>query len=57
MNIENNIIVSIKEYNIEDMDLDRFVAEFEYQDAQYQLMGIMEKEEIDKILKNLYFSQ
>lgn len=57
ISLENNIIVSIKEYNIEDMDLDRFVAEFEYQDAQYQLMGIMEKEEIDKILKNLYFSQ
>lgn len=57
ISLENNIIVSIKEYNIEDVDLDRFVAEFEYQDAQYQLMGIMEKEEIDKILKNLYFSQ
>lgn len=52
-----SVIISVKEYDIEDVEENRYVAEFEYQDAQYQLMGIMEKEEFDKILKNLYFSQ
>lgn len=50
-------IISVKEYDVEDVENNRYVAEFEYQDAQYQLMGIMEKEEFDKILKNLYFSR
>lgn len=52
-----NIVISLKEYEVEDVENHRYVAEFEYQDAQYQLMGIMEKDEFDKILKNLYFSQ
>lgn len=52
-----NIVISVKEYEVEDVENHRYVAEFEYQDAQYQLMGIMEKDEFDKILKNLYFSQ
>lgn len=52
-----NVVISVKEYDVEDVKENRYVAEFEYQDAQYQLMGIMEKEEFDKILKNLYFSQ
>ena len=33
----------------------RYIAEFEYKDIQYQLKGIMEKEEFDKIIKNLFF--
>ena len=53
----NDIIISVKEYDIEDMEQNRFVAEFEYQDAQYQLMGIIDKSEFDKILENLYFSR
>lgn len=52
-----SVIIRVKEYDVEDVEENRYVAEFEYQDAQYQLMGIMEKEEFDKILKNLYFSQ
>lgn len=52
-----NVVISVKEYEVEDVKNHRYVAEFEYQDAQYQLMGIMEKDEFDKILKNLYFSQ
>lgn len=52
-----NVVISVKEYDVEDVKENRYVAEFEYQDAQYQLMGIMENEEFDKILKNLYFSQ
>ena len=53
----SNISIKIKEYDVKDMEDNRYVAEFEYQDAQYQLMGIMKKEEFDKILKNLYFSR
>lgn len=52
-----NVVINVKEYDVEDVKENRYVAEFEYQDAQYQLMGIMENEEFDKILKNLYFSQ
>lgn len=52
-----DIVITVREYEIEGEDEHRFVAEFEYQDAQYQLMGIMEKAEFDKILENLYFSR
>lgn len=55
INIGTNIIINVKEYSIEDVEKHRFVAEFEYQDAQYQLMGAIEKTEFDKILENLYF--
>lgn len=57
INTGNNTIINVKEYDIEDMEQNRFIAEFEYQDAQYQLMGSIDKSEFDKILKNLYFSQ
>lgn len=33
----------------------RRIATFEYQGAQYELKGVMEKERFDEILKNLYF--
>ena len=33
----------------------RRIANFEYQEIQYELKGIMEKEKFDEILKNLYF--
>lgn len=49
------IVVSIKEYKVESLELNRYVADFEYMDAQYQIMGIMEKEEFEKIIKNLAF--
>lgn len=49
------IVVEIKEYKIEDSDLNRYVADFEYMDAQYQFMGVIEKEEFERIIKNLAF--
>lgn len=49
------IIVDIKEYEVEDSEVSRYIADFEYMDAQYQLMGILEKEEFEKIIKNLAF--
>lgn len=53
--VENNISVEIKEYSISGYEDNRYVAEFEFRDAQYQLIGSMEKDEFDKIIKNLYF--
>ena len=53
--LENNVQVKVDEYKVVNKEMHRFAAEFEYQDAQYQLMGSMEKEEFDKIIKNLSF--
>lgn len=53
----SNVTINVKEYDVENVKENRYVAEFEYQDAQYQLMGIIEKTEFDKILKNLFFSK
>ena len=33
----------------------RYEAEFEYAGAQYEIKGVVEKEEFEKILKNLIF--
>lgn len=51
----NKISVNMKAYKISNSDENRYVAEFEYDEAQYQVMGIMEKKEFDKIIKNLIF--
>ena len=47
--------VNIKEYYVVNQENHRFTALFEYQDAQYQINGIMEKEEFDKIIEYLSF--
>lgn len=49
------IVVSIKEYKVGSSELNRYVVDFEYMDAQYQIMGILEQGEIEKIIKNLAF--
>lgn len=54
--ITNAISVDIKEYSITNYEQNRYVAEFEYMDAQYQLIGVMGREEFNEIIKNLYFS-
>ena len=53
---DNGIEIDVREYEIEGSNERRFIATFEYMDAQYEIKGIIEKEEIDEILKNLYFS-
>lgn len=55
MTVFDDIVVDVKEYSVTNFDNHRYVAEFEYVDAQYQLAGVMEKEEFEKIIKNLYF--
>lgn len=52
---DDNISISVKEYDVPNKDLNRYVAEFEYYDAQYEIKGLMEKDEFDKIIKNLFF--
>lgn len=47
--------VEVKEYLIEESNDTEFSAEFDYQKVHYQLTGIMEKAELEDILKNLYF--
>ena len=44
----------MKEYEVKNTKEKRYIAEFEYKDVQYQLKGIMEKDEFEKILKNLF---
>ena len=53
MNGENEI--SVKEYEVKDQKEKTYIAEFEDKGIQYQLKGVMEKEEFEKILKNLFF--
>lgn len=54
---DNGVEIEVKEYEIEGTDKKRYLATFEYMDAQYEIKGIMEKQEIDEILKNLFFSE
>jgi predicted ATP-grasp superfamily ATP-dependent carboligase len=53
--VENGVQVTIEEYEVVNKENRRFVAEFEYQNAQYQLMGLMEKDEFEKIINNFGF--
>ena len=55
METGEGIIVAVKEYEKEESDQNRYVAEFEYKDAQYQIMGSIEREEFEKIVENLIF--
>ena len=49
----HNILV--KEYSIKGSEQRRYTADFEYKDIQYQIKGKLKKEELDEILKNLFF--
>ena len=46
-----------KQLEEKDKKVKRYEAEFEYAGAQYEIKGVVEKEEFEKILKNLYFSK
>lgn len=51
--LESGVVFHIKEYLLQESNRRRFVAEAEYRDAQYQLIGVIEKEEFEKIIKNI----
>ena len=45
----------MKEYAIKDSEQKRYTADFENKDIQYQIKGKIKKEELNEILKNLFF--
>ena len=47
--------IEVTEYETPDTERNRYVAEFEYKKMHYCFSGEMKKEEIENILKNLYF--
>ena len=47
--------IQIEEYVVQEYENKRYIADFKYRDVNYQLIGIMEKEEFDEIIKNLGF--
>lgn len=51
----NNIEIIVEEFQVNDLLDNRQTANFEYQGIDYQLSGVMKKEEFKKILENLYF--
>lgn len=51
----NSQSIAIEVYNVGDSGDNRYIAEFEYKDVHYQLMGVMEKDEFEKIVKDLVF--
>ena len=55
INAAGNIKINVKEYEVVDENKNRYEAEFEYMDAQYKLIGSMQKQEFDKIVENLAF--
>ena len=54
LDTENGIIVQVEEYELSNSEK-RYIGEFEYQGVNYQLMGSINKQEFDEILKNLAF--
>lgn len=50
----NDISIEVKEYLIAEGGETEFSAEFDYQKVHYQLTGIMGKNQMENLLKNLY---
>ena len=50
-----NTDIFIDEYKVKGYEQKRYIANFNYRDINYQLIGIMEREKIDEIVKNLDF--
>ena len=55
--LNNGMEIQVKEYEEKEENSKRYEAEFEYAGAQYEIKGVVEKAEFEKILKNLYFSK
>ena len=51
----NGCRVKVTKYKIDKEDLPKWVAKFEYNNIEYMLTGTMEKQDFEKILKNLIF--
>lgn len=48
-------IITVDEFQVKNNKEKRYIAEFEYLDVQYQIMGIISKEEVNQILEKLFF--
>lgn len=54
--VVGNISLSVKKYEIEENQMIRYIADFEYQDVHYVLQfSNIDEVEVEKILDNLYF--
>ncbi len=53
--VVNDVNIIVREYEVEDHETYRRIAEFTYRGVHYQLKGIIEKEGFELILKNLHF--
>ena len=51
--VENSIVFHVTEYLLPETNRMRYVAETEYRDTQYQLIGVIDKGEFEKIIKNI----
>lgn len=51
----NKVEIKVDEFEVPNSPESRKIADFEYKGVHYQLTGVMEKTEFDKILENLYF--
>ncbi len=50
----SDIVIKIKEYLVEHSNKNQYSAEFIYKNNYYLVTGMIEKEEFEKILKNLW---
>lgn len=53
--IKENVPIDVTEYKTPETETNRYKAEFKYNNLYYCLTGTMTKEEMENILKNLYF--
>lgn len=51
----NDVKIQVTEYRIEESGQMEYSAKFQYKDVEYILIGVIEKEEFEKILENLHF--
>ncbi len=49
------VVVKVSEYGIKNIEIKEFEAEFSYKNSKYFLVGLMEQDEFEKIVKNLNF--
>lgn len=52
---ENGLEIKVESFRKNEENEIRRTANFEYQEVQYELKGVIEKQEFEGILKNLYF--
>lgn len=53
--VVDEVEITVEEFQVRNISGNRQVANFDYKGVHYQLAGVMQREEIKKILENLYF--